>query len=127
MTVISTLITKYCTVHASDSLITIYQGIGNHRVKEYRRSKIVPVKHWRGAMSYWGLAGYEAHKWSTFDWLIQQTQTASQYETAEEFANSVARKLNGALSAMKMEKSRYAGIGIHFTVLDCCVLGAGHH
>jgi hypothetical protein len=54
VTVISTVITRYCTVHASDSLITKLQPDGSAIPIEWEQSKIILVRPWRGAMSYWG-------------------------------------------------------------------------
>jgi len=50
MTVISTIITKRFTAHASDSLITPYEesdmDVDWKKNREWRKPKIVPVKHW---------------------------------------------------------------------------------
>ena len=113
MTVISTVLTQYCTVHASDSLITELQKDGSCKPREWKRSKIVAVRHWRGAMAYWGLAKYGS--WSTFDWLQEQAKNAGRYSSAEEFAQELEEKLNEAITHVKSVNS---GIGIHLTVYE---------
>lgn len=118
MTVISVVMTRYCTVHASDSLITELQSDGSALPVEWERSKIVPVYHWRGAMAYWGLAKYEAYGWSTFDWLQEQAKTAANYTSAEEFAQDLSEKLQKAIAQMRFVKPVHAGIGIHFTAYE---------
>jgi hypothetical protein len=50
VTVVATLITKACTVHASDSLITTTQPNGDIQLEEWEASKIIPVRPFRGAM-----------------------------------------------------------------------------
>lgn len=116
MTVISTVITQYCTVHASDSLITKRKG-KTYEPDEWEHSKIIPVPHWRGAMSYWGLAKYPAYNWSTVDWLRGQIKRAGQ-ESAEEFAQKITANLTEAISKMNFPRSVDSGIGIHFTAYE---------
>jgi hypothetical protein len=118
MTVISTVITRRCTVHASDSLITELQPDGRALPVEWERSKIIPVHHWRGALAYWGLANYEAYGWSTLDWLQEQAQTANSYDSAEEFAQDLSEKLQKAIARMHFVKPVHAGIGVHFTAYE---------
>lgn len=118
MTVISTVITQYCTVHASDSLITELQKDGSHKPTEWERSKIVAVPKWRGAMGYWGLAKYDAYKWSTFDWLQERANGAGQYSSAEEFAQRLKEQLSEEIAKMRFVKPSDAGIGIHFTAYE---------
>jgi hypothetical protein len=118
MTVISAVITRYCTVHASDSLVTALQADGTCKPKEWTRSKIIAVPHWRGAMAFWGLATYDAYNWSTLDWLQEQAQNADQYSTPEEFAQGLTRKLNEAISNMDFARPVDSGIGIHLTVYE---------
>ena len=118
MTVISTVLTRYCAAHASDSLITELHKDGSYKPKEWERSKIVAVRHWRGAMAYWGLAKYDAYSWSTFDWLQEQAKNADQYSSAEEFAQGLTEKLNEAISKMHFVKPVDSGIGIHLTVYE---------
>jgi len=118
MTVISTMITRYCTVHASDSLITELQKDGSQKPKKWKRSKIILVRRWRGAMTYWGLAEYDAYEWSTFDWLQQQAKDADQYPSAEEFAKGLMDKLNEAIYKMRFVKPVHSGIGIHLSAYE---------
>jgi hypothetical protein len=119
MTVVSTLITSHCTVHASDSLLTALQRDGTNKPKEWKKPKIVPVPRWRGAISYWGFAGSETQKWWTLDWLRERARKADSFSSAEEFAGSLADDLTTALSMMRLAKPTDAGIGIHFTAYEC--------
>lgn len=118
MTVISAVITRYCTAHASDSLVTELQEDGSHKPIEWKQPKIVAVRPWRGAMAYWGLAKYNAYKWSTFDWLQEQANSAGQYSSAEEFAQRLTEQLNEAISKMRFARPVDAGIGIHLTAYE---------
>ncbi|MBN1934549.1 MAG: hypothetical protein JW934_07780 [Anaerolineae bacterium] len=118
MTVISTVITRYCTVHASDSLITELQMDGNHKPMEWKQSKIIAVRRWRGAITYWGLAKCSAYKWSTFDWLQERANNADRYSSAEEFAQSLTEQLNKAFAKMRFAQAVSTGIGIHLTAYE---------
>jgi hypothetical protein len=118
MTVTSCLISSRGTVHACDSLITQLDQGGNHIPKEWERSKIVPVRHWRGAMSYWGLATYERYRWDTYDWLREQAQNAASFSGPEEFAIGVAQGILIRLKQMEFPSPTDAGIGIHFSAYE---------
>jgi hypothetical protein len=115
MTVVSALITKYGTAHASDSYITQAKAGGGRAVIEDQRTKLIYVKHWRGAMGYWGLGQYP--NWSTLDWLQGRAQTASQFSDPEQFANALAADLNGALASLPLTPLE-KGLGIHFTAYE---------
>lgn len=117
MSVISAIITRYGTVHASDSLLTVLQSDGTHVPAEWEKSKIVRVPKLRGAMAYWGLARYE--DWSTLEWLQDQANKAKDFDLPEEFANHVKNKLNESFSAMNFHEPLDSGIGIHFTAYKC--------
>lgn len=114
MTVISTLITHVGTVHATDSLITSLKPDGQRESKEWEQMKIVPVRAWRGAMSYYGLAQIEGC-WSTLDWLRDQAKTANTHATAEHFAHAMADALNREIKALPFGRELDKGIGIHFS------------
>ena len=118
MTVISTFIVKSCTIHASDSLLTVYKGNGKFEPEEHKRSKIIPVRRFRGAMSYWGLAKYQHYNWSTYDWLLQKAGEANNYSTPEDFATFIAQQLNQSIAGMHFPKPKYSSIGIHFTAYE---------
>ncbi len=77
MTVITALITRRCTVHASDSFVTEAREDGSLEVKESRKTKLVRISDFRSAMAYWGLATYG--KWSTLDWLEQKANKANTF------------------------------------------------
>jgi hypothetical protein len=121
MTVISTIITKRFTAHASDSLITPYEesdmDVNWKKNREWRKPKIVPVKHWRGAMSYWGLAKTTAG-WNTLDWLRESVRNAPQFKNPQEFAEALKRDLNREFRNIQLRKSNQAGLGIHLSVYE---------
>lgn len=118
MTVVSALITKLCTAHASDSLITSLQPDGSHKPLEWEQSKIIPVGKLRGAMTYWGLAKYDAYQWSTFDWLKDQVRALANHNTPEGFAMALTQALRNVVSQMCFYRSTDAGIGIHFSAYE---------
>lgn len=118
MTVIAAVITRYCTAQASDSLITELQSDGTRVPKEWERTKIVAVPHWRGAMAYWGLATYDVYQRSTLDWLQERAQEADQSSSPEDFARRMTEMLNEAISKMTFHRPLDAGIGIHFTAYE---------
>jgi hypothetical protein len=118
MTVISAVITRSCTVHASDSLITKRTQGGTYKPGEWERSKIIAVQRWRGAMSYWGLAKHPGHNWSTPDWLEEQVESAGEDSGPEEFAQRITERLAEAISNMHFTNQIDAGIGIHFTAYE---------
>lgn len=115
MTVVSALITRYGTAHASDSYITKPNTGGGREVIDDQTTKLIYVKHWRGAMGYWGLA--TCQNWSTLDWLRARAQNASRFANPEEFANSLAADLTQALEGLFLTPSE-KGIGIHFTTYE---------
>lgn len=116
MTVISTLVTTHCTVHASDSLLSIRQLDGTYKYVEWQCPKIVKVEKWRGAASYWGLAKASTYKWCTYDWLRDMASQAAVHSSPERFADAVARDLNRTLS--RLSEPAHTGIGIHFTAYE---------
>ena len=118
MTVISSIINKHCTVHATDSLISILKKNGKLQPIKYEQSKIVPVRAWKGALSYWGLAEHSKYNWSTFKWLKKKAGAANKNASAEDFAYKLAEELNDEISRMDFKKDISSGIGIHFTAYE---------
>jgi len=118
MSVISAIITRICTVHASDSLITQRQADGVYEVKETRKPKIVRIPHWRGAIAYWGLAQVDALRWSTVQWLEDWSTRARDCTTPEDFANATAVELAKVLSCMKFRREAERGLGMHFSAYE---------
>jgi len=117
VTVISCLINRAGTFHATDSLLTRLGPDGQREPLEWQETKIVPVPAWRGAMSYWGLALIE-QQWSTLDWLRAQAKRAAQFESAAAFAEALAVELRRALAGLRVRRDVDAGIGIHFTAYE---------
>lgn len=118
MTVISTIITSLCTVHASDSMLTTKTACGDLETVEMERTKIIPVRPLRGAMSYWGLASCDKYQWSTYDWLAERGNHANEYDSAEDFAGCLAKGLNEKIGKMNFASPLDRGIGIHLTVYE---------
>jgi hypothetical protein len=120
MTIISTIISRNYTVHSSDSLITRTNRDGIREPIEWKKSKIVKVESFRGAMSYWGLALYKTHSYelSMYEWLNDRARRAHQYKSPAEFAEKLADNLNEELSNLKFAKQVDGGIGIHFTAYE---------
>jgi hypothetical protein len=116
MTVVSALITKHHTAHASDSFITVLEADGNRKIIEDQLPKVVHVKHWRGALTYWGLAQYG--QWSTLEWLRQRAKLADKFASPEEFGNAIAADLDEQLTKLPLAKNADRGIGIHFTAYE---------
>ena len=116
MTVIATVISRYAVAHASDSFVTQRLPDGSLIRLEEQETKIVGVNHWRGMMSYWGLAKLGNQR--TIDWLRSRAGRAYETNSAEAFANDVANKLNDVLATMHFTNPVEAGIGIHFTAYE---------
>lgn len=118
MTVISTLISNVCTVHACDSFVTQAEPDGTLTVVESVRTKTVSVKPWKGALSFWGLATAASANWDTYQWLQGRAAMAENYSSAEEFAMAVANDLETDIAAIRFSNSLSRGIGIHFTAYE---------
>jgi hypothetical protein len=117
MTVISAVITKHCTAHASDSLLTEQQRPDRGRpIVEQEKPKVIHVRQWRGALAYWGLA--QVQQWSTFGRLQYHAQNAGGYSSPEDFANAIGNDLNQELNRLQLPADRTRGIGIHFTAYE---------
>lgn len=115
MTAISTLFTNSCTVHASDSLLTVGKKDGTFEPKEFRKTKIVSIERYRGAMSYWGLA--TCGSFSTYDWLCSQRSKALTL-SAEEYAAFITTGLNEVYRKLGLLTNSQAGLGIHFSCYE---------
>lgn len=118
MSVVSVVITRHCTVHASDSFITKQVDRHSYEPIEKEQSKIAKVPHWRGVLSYWGLASYSDGEFSTFRWLEGKADRAGDFSTAEEFAQGLAADFTKEIHKVKFAKPTDAGIGIHFTAYE---------
>lgn len=126
MTVISAVITRYCTIHVSDSLITRRADDGtmvpvDPDPRTWHETKIVRVPEFRGAMTYWGLS-YPNHlhpeAGSTIEFMKRMARDAHKYASAESFANGLRDTLNQELAAMQFERPADKGVGLHFTAYE---------
>lgn len=107
MTAIATIISRYCSAHASDSLIT---STKNHE-NSAQDLKIIPVRRWRGAMSFWGTAK-TGNDWTIQDFLGEQVKLAENCSAPQDFADMVSEALNRIPAIIN------DGIGIHFTAYE---------
>lgn len=117
MTVVSTIITRHYTAHASDSFLTVRRPDGGRAVVEDQQSKLVRVPAWRGVMGYWGLARHEGD-WQTLEWLRTQANRAHESLSVALFAGSLAMGLTDALAGRSFAKPVDAGLGVHFTAYE---------
>ena len=118
MTVVATIISQHGTVHATDSFITSITRNGDRHIEEARRTKIVPLPHWRGALVYYGLAKFPSRNWSTLDWLRSHASASSGFPDPEAHAQSIATGLQELLRSMGLDKQPAASIGIHFSAYE---------
>jgi hypothetical protein len=117
MTVIATMMTRSGTAHATDSLLTT-RGPGGKRLPvESRETKVIPVRHFRGALAYWGYAGDDSGA-RTVDWLRDRAAEASQHNSAEVFAADLARRAEAWLRSRGVARDPRYGLGIHFTAYE---------
>lgn len=106
MTIITSIISKKCTVHASDSLIT------NKAKPDEESTKIIRVPKWSGIMSFFGAAIIENGK-IVRNILKEQIELHSDsYSSPEDFADRICETLN-------VYPVFYNEIfGIHFTAYE---------
>ncbi len=125
MTVIATLINKYCCAFATDSLITFVnkEAYSSEKInetffkKEYIKPKIIPIRRFSGALAYYGLARIN-NSWSMFDWLTDQVRIANQCTTPVEFANHLQDAMSNVLKRFNFEPEYLKGMGIHFSAYE---------
>lgn len=117
MTVIATMIARSGTANATDSLLTTRGRNGERVPVESQETKVVSVRHFRGALAYWGFAG-SANGTRTVDWLRDRATEATQHESPEAFADSVARQLQAWLQSQAVATDPRFGIGVHFTAYE---------
>jgi hypothetical protein len=117
MTIISAIISKFCCAHASDSLLTKVKEDGKYEIIEDKKTKIIPVRHFSGAMALMGIS-LLTNGFSMLEWLREQAEQANQFGTAEEFAKDISMKLNYQLSRIMSKNKSDKGIGIHFTAYE---------
>jgi len=112
MTAISALISKDWIAAASDSLLTEFYPDSN-KIKhiEFKKSKIVPIRKFKAAATYWGLA--KVGQWRTYDFLKALATDADKYNSLEEFAFNMRDKLKEKIDNIKFKNPIHKGIGIH--------------
>ena len=118
MSVVSAVISKVGTAHASDSFITERKADGTYHVRESKQSKIAQVPRFRGAMAYWGLAQYDAPRWSTRKWLADRAQQARKVCRPGTVRQGSRKRPDRRTPELKLTGST-GGIGIHFTAYEC--------
>jgi hypothetical protein len=112
MTAISAIISNDGIAVASDSLLTKYDPkTGQTTHIEFKKSKIVPIRRFTGALSYWGLA--EVGLWKTYDFLKEKASNANGFNSFEDFANNLKDTLNLKLNSFSIQNPLHKGIGIH--------------
>ena len=112
MTAISAIISKNGIAVASDSLLTKYDPkTGQISHIEFKKSKIVPIRRFKGALSYWGLA--EVGIWKTYDFLKDKATNANGFGSLDDFANNLRDTLNQKLNSFSFQNPLHKGIGIH--------------
>lgn len=112
MTAISAFISKDGIAVASDSLLTEYHpDTGQISHSEFKKSKIVPIRKFKGALSYWGLA--KVGLWNTYDFLKGKATDANVFNSFEEFAHNLKDTLNLKLNSFSIHNPLHKGIGIH--------------
>ncbi|MGD9994851.1 MAG: hypothetical protein AB7S69_16245 [Salinivirgaceae bacterium] len=112
MTAISALISKDWIAAASDSLLTEFDPNSN-QIKhiEFKKSKIVPIRKFKAAAAYWGLA--KVGQWRTYDFLKAIAADADKYNSFEDFAVNMRNKLRAKIDGIKFNNPIHRGIGIH--------------
>ena len=114
MTVISTIITRYCTAHASDSFLTEF---GSGKIRESQQSKLVRLPALRGAIGYWGLAWLD-DGWNTHQWLRDRAKSTGGTDSPSAFAEDCATELTAELRRRTWAEPLHSGLGIHFTAYE---------
>jgi hypothetical protein len=116
MTVVAAIMTRHCTAHASDSLLTRVRS-GNLEVVDDKARKLVRVPAWRGVIAYWGFARDETG-WSTFKWLADESKRAAKHNSPQAFAQHLADQLTSELASHPFARAPDGGLGIHFTAYE---------
>ena len=112
MTAISAFITKDWIGTASDSLVIEFHPKKNEISQiDFKKSKIVPIRKFKAAAAFWGLAKVE--KWNTYDFLIAQAAKADSFTSFEDFANTLKAQLENKLNSIPVTNPDHKGIGIH--------------
>jgi hypothetical protein len=120
MTVICTLLTGDCIVHATDSYLTQVQRDGTLKVVESQKPKMVAVRHFRGAISFCGFAGFANQ--TMLDWLSTRAQQARQHATPDLFASWLTQELDTWLQSVA-GPLKNKGVGLHFTAYEALKSG----
>lgn len=121
MTVITTLLTGDCIVHASDSYLTLTLTNGTKKVVESQKPKIVAVRHFRGAISFCGFAGFQ--HLTMLNWLTARAQQANQFASPDLFAQWLTNELDGWLQTVAGPLQN-KGVGLHLTAYEQLAFGS---
>lgn len=125
MTIVITLISKYCCATASDSLIT-YSKIRNTKDKfvswKDRKIFIFSNCNFHGAMAFWGLAylfgEHNIELFSTSKWLNNKAKESLNYKNPEEFVSYMTEELNKTISKYNIVGENGKGIGIQLCTYE---------
>jgi len=117
MTVVAAIMTRHCTAHASDSLLTAARPGGLVEVVDDQAPKLLRVPVWRGVIGYWGYAGDESGD-RTFDLLAAESARAARHKSAQAFAEHLAETLTSRLRACRFARPTDGGLGLHFTAYE---------
>lgn len=124
MTLICARLSKSCTVHATDSLLTSLEDDDSEHViaEGSGKPKIVKVSKYRGAMSWWGSVQHnmgEGHYWNALEWMQQMSEESKNSElSVDDFAQSLADRLSMQFREYLRLKGRHRALGLHFTVYE---------
>jgi len=114
MTVVTTLMSSTCTVHASDSLLTTLTPGGETSNSSSGCDERSSREVFPGAIAYYGLAGRQ-NGWQTLAWLRTQASEAGRHGSVQEVGST-----GHSLQANSFGSAWPAalGIGLHFSAYE---------
>lgn len=117
MTVICTLISEKCTIHVTDSNLSAELWPNSYKVVEDKRSKILSLPLFDGAMSYFGFA--KNNDFDLYAWFQDETKEIEKKYgkgEAEKFAVDLTKKINDKFEERKIQGT--VGLGIHLSAYE---------
>ena len=114
MTVISAVIGKDIMAISTDSYKTKYiKSSDIYEVVEFKRPKILPVRKFHCAISFWGLVDYGG--WSLEKFLKYLVRISPDNLSLQEFAQYIADGLRTEIDRIIPGNKRTKGFGLHVT------------